>query len=151
MKKNFLALAVLLITGLTSAFANKVEGNKRAVESFGREFANAQNVSWVEQKDYSKATFSLYNHIMFAYYDKEGQLLAVVRNLLSDQLPLRLLTEMKKKYSGYWISDLFEVDSEDQTSYYLTLENADEKIVLRSDGIEHWSVYKKEKKNTVDL
>jgi hypothetical protein len=39
MKKTILALAVMLTTGLTSAFANKGEEiNQRAISSFSKDF-----------------------------------------------------------------------------------------------------------------
>ena len=83
---------------------------------------------------------------MFAYYSNEnGQLLAVARNILSDQLPISLMTSFKKDYSGYWISDLFEMAADGQTSYYATIQNAEETLILKSSGFE-WSVYKTEKK-----
>ncbi|HLZ89425.1 MAG TPA: hypothetical protein VKQ52_19355, partial [Puia sp.] len=66
----------------------------------------------------------------------------------SDQLPINLLTSLKKEYGDYWISDLFEIASDDQTNYYVTLETADKKIVLKSQGTEFWNEYKKEKKTT---
>jgi hypothetical protein len=144
-------LAVMLTTGLTSAFANNADDvNKSAISSFNKEFLNAKNVSWQQNKDYSKATFSLNNHVMYAYYDGQGELMAVIRNILSDQLPIHLLTDLKNDYSKYWISELFEMATEDQTTYYSTLENADEKLILKSDG-NNWTVYKKEKKNCIVL
>jgi hypothetical protein len=83
---------------------------------------------------------------MFAYYNEDGDLMAVVRNILSEQLPINLQTELKKKYNDRWISDLFEMASEGQTSYFVTVENADETITLRSTDFNSWSVYKKVKK-----
>jgi len=150
MKKTILALAVILTIGLTSAFANKGEEvNQRALSSFNKDFLSAKNVSWQQQKDYAKVTFSLNNHVMFAYYNKEGELLAVMRNVLSDQLPIHLLTGVKNNYANYWISDLFEMATEDQTTYYVTVENGEERIVLQSDGLNQWNVYKKEKKRKI--
>jgi hypothetical protein len=58
-----------------------------------------------------------------------------------------LTAELKKNYEGYWITDLFEIATDSQTSYYVTLENADHKIVLESVGVQGWQSYKKEKKN----
>ena len=67
---------------------------------------------------------------LFAYYNTNGDLQAVVRNITSDQLPISLLSEMKKDYSDFWITDLFEIASDVQSNYYVTLENSDKKIVL---------------------
>lgn len=152
MKKTILALAMLVTTGLTSAFANKSgEINQRAIASFGKDFVSAKNASWQQSSDYAKVTFSLNNHVLFAYYNQQGELLAVIRNVLTDQLPIQLLTEMKKRFSNYWVTELFEVATEDQTNYFVTLENSDEKIVLKSVGFDEWVVYQKENKNSISL
>jgi hypothetical protein len=70
-------------------------------------------------------------------------LLAVTRNIVSEQLPLKLLMELKKNYSGYWISDLFEVVNGTDDDYYVTLENADEQIILKAKASKSWKLYKK--------
>jgi hypothetical protein len=72
--------------------------------------------------------------------------MAVVRNILSDQLPIGLLTSFKSNYGKYWVSSLFEMSSDGQTSYYATLENSCETLVLKSNGFNEWAVYQKEKK-----
>jgi hypothetical protein len=152
MKNTILTVAVMLTIGLTGAFANVSEEiNQRAVASFSKDFVSASNVTWEQQKNYAKATFKLNNRIMFAYYNADGELMAVIRNILSDQLPIRLMTEVKNKYNDYWVSDLFEIATPDQTGYYVTIENGDEKVILKADGYGHWTVYKREKKNGVSL
>jgi hypothetical protein len=86
--------------------------------------------------------------VLFAYYNGNGDLQAVVRNITSDQLPISLLSSLRKEYGNCWISDLFEIVSDDQTSYYVTLEDSDKKVVLKSQGTEFWNEFKKEKKGT---
>ena len=149
MKKSILSIAILLMMGI-SAFAAKDDEanvNQLAVKSFHREFVNAKNVKWEQKVNYVKVEFTLNDQVLFAYYNNEGVNTAIVRNLVSDQLPINLLTAVKKDYTGFWISDLFEVAADEQTSYYVTLENADKKIVLKSTGIEGWEVYSKSRKN----
>jgi hypothetical protein len=76
-------------------------------------------------------------------------LLAVTRNITTNQLPMGLLTDVKKNYANYWISDLFEMVADNETSYYVTLESADSRVVLKSTDSTTWQVYKKEKKNDI--
>lgn len=149
MKKTILALAVMLTVGLTSAFANKSEDiNQGAITSFKSDFVTARNVSWQEGKDFAKVTFTLNDQVMFAYYSNEtNELLAVVRNILSYQLPINLFTSLRKEYNDHWISSLFEVAKQDHTAYYVTLENSDETVVLKAIGANEWSVYKRTKKS----
>jgi len=149
MKKIILSISTVLMMGISAFAANtNDEVNQLAVNSFHKEFANAKNVVWEQKQDFIKATFTMNEQVLFAYYNNNGDLQAVVRNLVSSQLPINLLTDLKKEYNGCWISELFEIASDNQTTYYVTLENADRKIVLRSNSTENWSVYAKTKKDT---
>ena len=148
MKKSLMVWALLLTLGVTSSFARTDVGtNEKAVDAFKKEFAAARNVEWEQGKDFSKATFTLNDQVLFAYYSGEGDLLAITRNILSSQLPINLLADLKKSYNDYWITDLFEMAANDSTSYYVTIESGDYTIVLRSAGSNGWEVFKKERKN----
>jgi hypothetical protein len=147
MKKTILAMAMMLMAGLTIAFAKDDERvNKEIKSSFNRDFVSAKDVSWNVQKDFIKATFKMNSQVMFAFYDETGSLLATARNIPSEQLPISLFSKMKKDYSDCWISELFEMDRDGQTSYYITLENADETLILNSTGFDEWSTYKRSRK-----
>ncbi|HEX4373504.1 MAG TPA: hypothetical protein VHZ50_09410 [Puia sp.] len=147
MKQTILAMAIMLMTGLTGAFAKNNEGiSNEITTSFNKDFVTATNVSWNKQKDFTKATFTMNNQVMFAYYDESGNLIASARNILSEQLPINLMNDLKKGYSNYWISELFEMDKDGQASYYVTLENANETLILKSSSFNGWSTYKKSKK-----
>ena len=150
MKNKILIGVFIFITGISSAFANdNEEVNGNIVKSFNKEFAGAQNVQWVTTKDFVKVTFTLNDQVVYAYYGQDGSLLGVTRNILPGQLPINLLTDFKKNYSRYWISDLFEMAGNGQNVYYLTLEDSDHKIVLKSNGSNSWEVYRKEKKHNI--
>jgi len=147
MKNKILIGVFIFITGISSAFANdNEEVNSKIVRSFQKEFAGAQNAHWVTTKDFVKVTFTLNEQVVYAYYGQDGSLLGVTRNILSGQLPINLLTDFKKNYSNYWISDLFEMAVNGENAYYLTLEDSDHKVVLKSNGTNGWDVFKKEKK-----
>jgi hypothetical protein len=148
MKTIILSIAVTFMMGVNAFAANNDEVNQATRQAFNRDFVNATNIGWEQRTDYVKVTFTLNDQVLFAYYNNSGDLKAVVRNIVSDQLPLNLMTSLKRDYSGYWISDLFEIASDDQTSYYVTLENMDKTIVLKSAGTSLWNVYTKIKKET---
>lgn len=147
MKKSILTWAVILMVGISTSFAHGIEGvSEKVMNSFKKEFAEAQDVQWESTKDFAKATFSLHGQVMFAYYNVEGSLMAVTRNIVASQLPITLLAEIKKNYGDHWISDLFEMSSNDETNYYITLESGDQKLILKSDNSRNWQVYNKVKK-----
>ena len=138
-------LAVTVSTG--AAFANEEAVSQQVLNSFKKEFVDAKDVNWQSTKEYVKATFSLNDQVMFAYYSQDGNLLAITRNISSEKLPISLLTSLKKSYNGYWISELFEMVADGKGTYYITLENADVELVLKSDEFGGWEVYKKSKKS----
>jgi len=150
MKKILLSIATVLMIG-ASAFAsgnNDGASNQVAVRNFKKDFATATHIIWEQKDALTKATFTLNGQIMFAYYNSNGDLQAVVRNITSDQLPINLLASLKNEYNDCWITDLFEMASNDETTYYVTLETSEKKIVLRSSGSGGWEVYSKERKTT---
>ena len=150
MKNKILIGVFIFITGISSAFANdKEEVNARIVKSFQKEFAGAQDVQWVTTKEFVKATFTLNEQVVYAYYSSDGNLLGVTRNIVSGQLPMNLLTDLKKNYNNYWITDLFEMATNNENTYYITLEDSDHKLVLKSNGTNGWEVFKKERKQSI--
>jgi hypothetical protein len=151
MNKFFLSIATVLMMGVSAFAANKNDdgiANQHAVRAFKKDFATASNIIWEQRDNYTKATFSLNGQILFAYYNSNGELQAVVRNIVSDQLPINLLASLKRDYNDCWITDLFEVASDDQTNYYVTLETSEKKIVLKSQGGDGWEVFSKQKKQS---
>jgi len=146
MKKS-IVIMLLMVSVISSAFASNTDGvNEKVSSSFNKEFSLAQDVKWETAKDIVKATFKLNEQVLFAYFSQSGELMAVTRNILSVQLPISLMAELKKDYSGCWISELFELSGANGTTYYITLENADNTLVLKSDNSRQWQTYKKVKK-----
>ena len=141
MKKIILTLAVALST--VCSFAGEVNVSSRVLDAFKSEFASAKEVTWTAGSNYYKAAFVFNNQHVFAFYNMDGELMGMTRNITSLDLPINLQVDLKKGYSNYWISDLFEVSNGDGTSYYITLENAGTKIILKSTSSEDWSVYQK--------
>jgi hypothetical protein len=64
----------------------------------------------------------------------------VTRNILSDKLPAKLLTSIKKDYKEYWITNLYKEEANGKISYHITVENADKVILLSGTRTAGWSV-----------
>ncbi|HEV2354924.1 MAG TPA: hypothetical protein VGR89_11805 [Puia sp.] len=143
-RKSAVTLALLATVGMGSAFARPTDNsNDIVLASFHKEFRTADIMKVENNRDYTKVTFRLNDAVMFAYYGENGNLIAIVRNIPSTQLPIQLLMELKNKHSDSWITDLFEINSGGQTSYYVTLENSDTVLTLRADDASGWSTYRK--------
>ena len=63
-----------------------------------------------------------------------------VHNILSTELPGVLRADIKKDYQRYWITSLYEEAGSKKTSYFITLENADQIVTMSSDDSENWVV-----------
>jgi hypothetical protein len=141
MKKIIITLAVALST--LCSFAGEENVNAKVLNAFNTEFASAQEIKWTAGKNYYKAVFVLNNQYVSAFYNTDGELLGLTRYISSLDLPLNLQSGIRKGFSNYWIADLFEVSNSEGTSYYITMENADGRIVLKSTSGSDWSVYQK--------
>ena len=144
MKKFLLMLAILVST--VSAFASDKIVDPKVLESFNSDFSAAKEVNWSRGENFFKAEFVFNGQHVNAFYNTDGDLLGLTRNISSTDLPLNLQNALKKSYADFWISDLFEVTKSDSTGYYITLENADSVIILKATPEDDWSVYKKVKK-----
>jgi len=146
MKKIMMTLVLALTLSTMYAFTGEEAINKQALRAFKTEFTGATDIAWTLSGDFYKVTFTMSEQKLFAYYNKSGELMGATRYISSFQLPLNLQRSLRKSYSNYWISDLFELANHDGTGYYVTLETADVKIILKSTDGSNWSVYEKMQK-----
>ena len=143
--KQFTTIAFALIMSLCS-FAKPIDSTRGEINtSFKKNFRNAELLNTETHQAFTKLTFKMNDVIMFAFYNNSGELMAVTRNIVSSQLPMSLLMSLKSDYNGYWITELFEFSGDGLNSYYVSLENADSKVVLRSNG-DTWEEYSSKKK-----
>lgn len=146
MKRLFVTLAIALSFIGLSSFSDSDNVTSKVLESFKSSFKNATEVSWVAMPDFYKANFTLDGEYVSAFYSFDGRMIALTRYISPAQLPLTLQNTLKKDYEQYWVSDLFEYADDGGTTYYVTLENKDAKIVLKSASSTSWTQYQKERK-----
>jgi hypothetical protein len=144
MKKIMITLAITFST--IGAFAGEEKVAPKVLDAFNTEFSTAKEVEWTVASDYYMATFTYNDGHVFAYYNTDGDLLGLTRYISINALSMNLQSSLKKNYSDFWVSDLFEVAKNGGTDYYITLENADKKIVLLADSGKDWEVFKKVRK-----
>ena len=147
-KKFMFIMALFLTVGISSSFATPTDDLNGIVKtSFHKDFKKAELMGYEVSKLYTKVTFKMDEMILYAFYSDNGELLAVTRNIRTNQLPIQLLMELKKNYnSDYWVTDLFEINSQGQNNYYITIENENTKTTLRSVGADNWELYEKTNK-----
>ena len=141
MKKIITILAMTLIVSSSFASIEPETVSNQALNTFTSEFAGATEATWTINKDFYQVTFTLDGQQMVAYYNKSGEFIATSQNISSVELPNSLKKSLKKVMSNRWVTDLFEITNNDQTSWYVTIESADEKVVLKSDNGGKWRVF----------
>jgi hypothetical protein len=149
MKLKSLVLSFVLIAVVNSTFATIGGDENSAVsKNFQKEFSMAENVNWSVTGNMRKATFTMNGQEWYAYYSEAGQRLALARNISVTNLPINLLNEVRSDYKGYWITEAFEMSKdENDTAFYVAVENADKKVVLKSLNLSEWTVIKSTNKN----
>ena len=142
MKKFFaFTFSLFLIAATSFATAGNEPTDKKVAQTFIKFFASAQSVSWNKAVTYTQANFLMNGQYLSAYFAPDASMLGVSRNLTSLELPLTLMADLKKNYEGFWITELFEYGTPDSDAYYVTLENADKKLILKSNS-GRFSIYK---------
>jgi hypothetical protein len=151
--KPLFTLAIVLTSFTLTAFAdsssninNLTSVNRKAINSFQKSFHNAEVISWEVKGNLYKVTFNSNDKTMYAYYNAEGDQIAVSRNIHIDQLPLSLSMELKEKFNDSWLTDLFEVSANGETSYYATVANATTTTIYKTEGITGWTTFKKDRR-----
>jgi hypothetical protein len=79
-----------------------------------------------------------------------GEKSPAIHNILSNQLPSRLLTVIHKTYKDYWITGLYKENTGGKISYFITLENADKTVKLNTSHSIGWAVTRVVPKDSTD-
>ena len=145
MKKVFMLLLVA-ITAMKSLLASDEKIKLGVLNAFKKKFPDAKEVSWQVNDNNYKVAFTYYGAWMSAYYNGSGELLGVTRNISSLQLPLYLQNSLREKFAEYWITNVVEESNKKGYSYYITINDADYKIVLLSKYGSGWTLYSKQQK-----
>ena len=145
MKKIMIALVILITVMRTRAFANEIIVKQEVLNAFKIEYSSAKDVIWTVGENYYKASFTMNDQKLFAFYTIDGEFLALTRYVSSLELPENIQNSLRKQFKEKWITDLFEVVNSEGTLYYATLENADSKIILKS-ATGYWTLYRKDEK-----
>jgi hypothetical protein len=146
MKKKIITwmAAFLLIANILLANTRETMVPETVAAAFNSNFSQATEVRWEGWGNYYKATFTQNDHTLYVFFSDNAELMGIAKNVLSDKLPVLLQEGLKNKYPDFWITELAKYVISDKTGFLITIENADEKIVLKAMDNQHWQVYSKE-------
>jgi len=150
MKKNFLVALLVAVVFSGTSFANTGKSvNALVKQSFQREFAGAQSVSWevISDKDIFHASFIYNNERLNAYFDAEGTLLATGRYVKQENLPMLVTKGVAVRYKQYNVLEAIEFVTGSETSYIIKLDNEKVSMYIQAHNDGSTTLLKKEKKN----
>ena len=129
-KVLFSALATVLITA--SSFATDAKKvNTKAANVFVAEFKDAKSVNWTSTTNYVKASFTLDNKNMEAFYDMRGNMIGTSTAISLEELPTNAKRSLAKKLDGYTVKEAIQFDGTDETAYYVSAENDTQSLLLK--------------------
>jgi hypothetical protein len=137
-----LLIALSLFATVVSKSSPTLNISPVVLASFQNAYENAKEILWSEERGLYKVTFTLENKYSTAYYDRDGNLLAMLYHIRTSDMPRKYQAGLKSKLQNSWITDLMEIHSENGISYYAIVENADEQIILKAVSSKKWEVFK---------
>lgn len=142
MKKLLIVFTIFSSIYSTNSFA---QDKTPAIvsEAFQTSFTNTKEVTWTEVNDLYKAAFTSDGQSLYAFFNADGSLVASAREVSLLQLPLSLQNDFRKNYHDYTATNLFEVDNDGGSTYYVTVEGNSAKLQLKSTSYGTWDAYKK--------
>ena len=145
----FLLAACAAVISLQSLQAAAPGGEReKAVESLKREFSGAMHICWSKlPSGVFQANFVVDDERLNAFFDAEGQMLAVSRFIKAENLPMQVSRMLKTRFAGYSIDEVVELVKDGFTSYVITVENQSRKITIEASDDGKASIFKKIKKN----
>lgn len=144
MKKIFV-IASLFAT-ISVAATSPPEVNEKVLKAFNETFVKAKDVVWHEMENTYQASFKQSQIVTRATYDKEGTLLSTIRYYQEEELPVHILSKLKKRYVGKSVFGVTESTIGDQVSFYITLEDAKTWYIVKADVWGTFELTKKYKK-----
>ena len=120
--KKFILIAATAFVSLAS-FANVDPVNGRVLEAFRSSFADAKNVQWksLDESGLFQATFNYQNNELSAFYNEEGEMVAIARYINKNNLPIMVTKAIQERFAEHAIQTVIEKIAYGVTSYHVTL------------------------------
>jgi len=144
MKKLFIFLC--LFAALGSAASAPPEVNEKVLKAFKETFSKATDVVWHEMQNSFQASFKQSAITTRAMYDTEGNLLRTTRYYSEEDLPIHILSKLKKKYSDKLVHGVTEITEDDEVTYFIALHDEKNWYIIKSDNWGSLDVTKKYRK-----
>jgi len=158
MKKIFITTAIAAMFSI-SAFADGTKKNSSTVNvsysvlnQFNADFAEAKNASWTVNKNFQKVDFILNDAKMTAFYNFQGDFVAVTQDVDAKAIPAKAKKEIAEDYKGYVVNEVIVVQNNtelnsaaDETAYFVDLKNDTKEVLVKITPSAHIEFYKQVK------
>ena len=135
MKRFFLLLVISLAIKVTPILANGSSlPNASIIETFNKEFKDAEGVRWQQVGDFQMALFTYHEHGISAYFLADGELIGYSRDLLFNELPAAVIKAFEKRFDGAFYVMIHEISNEEGTCYWITLEAGNKRYHVKSNA-----------------
>jgi hypothetical protein len=151
MKKILIALVVTLALGFSASYAKpdpdtNIKVTEQVLESFKKEFPNAEYVRWSKNGDFYVASFNNDMQRLSVYFDESGGIYSITRFIRTDAAPLNALKSVQKKYDVQETElGVMEVSKESRTYYLFSFTKDKFYHIIESDASGHLKVVRKNK------
>jgi hypothetical protein len=141
MRPFLLSILFFLATSATQAFASDVKIPRTTIAAFNSAFGNVSNIEWAVVDNMYRAAFTIEGEQKVAFFTMaDGKLVATCHYLTVSALPKALKRNLSKHTANAVVTDLFEIQDEIGSTYYLTVMKENKKVILKSDT-DKWNVH----------
>jgi len=148
--KKLIILTLAVIALGTSAFADtNKKTSYNGASHFSSTFTTAKEVNWSADAKFEKVSFLENGIKKEVFYTHKGELIGSAKAFAFDKLPKSALQTITTKYTypEFQLEDVIQFENaEGETSYFVSMDNADMKIVLEISAFGQVSVFSKEVK-----
>ena len=106
----------------------------KLLQVFQQTFPDAKQVKWVEEPGGYEVSFRQNDILTKVVYDKDAHFVSSLRYYSEKNLPVSILCQLQKKYSGKTVWGVTEQSTESSTEYYVKLVDDRNWYTVRSDA-----------------
>ncbi|BAV07557.1 hypothetical protein SAMN05421788_10991 [Filimonas lacunae] len=140
--KKFIIAAIAIIVFTANTFA--ADTNDKTLSLFKAAYPNATHVHYKTLGDLVSIHFIADNTAMEAFYNTDGEQIAISKVISYQALPLKAINALQRKFSHYTTTEVIEMDhSTEGVFYYVSLVNNNQKVIAQVSLEGAVSIFKK--------
>lgn len=119
-------------------------------KQFESDFKDAKNVAWSITNLTQKASFTLNDHRMSAFYDLQGKYLGTTKQVDFNDMPFKTIREVSETYKGYSPISVIQIadrpqlsEADDTGSYVVSMTNSEKTIYVKVSTSGYVSLFDK--------